>query len=1429
MTKKTYAAILVAWSLLTVLTAPTSRAADVPLPATDLRCEYLADPLGIDVARPRLSWRLDWPWRGAKQTAYRLLVASSPDLLAKDQGNLWDSGRVNSDESILVEYAGKVLASERFCYWKIQAWDEAGRPSPWSKPAIWSMGLLQPADWNAKWIGLEGGEEKSVELLAAHRASWIWLEPGAATGAPPEPRYFRRILTIPPGRQIRQAICHMTADDAFTLFVNGQEAGKSEGHANVVSVDVTARLRLGANVLAVAAVNKPGPPQNPAGLIGVLRVEFMEGDPLAVVTDGQWHASAANGAGWEKPKFDDSHWPAAAVLGAYGTAPWGRVRAGNDRRRLPARMLRKEFPVENNVVRATAYVCGLGFSEVYLNGRKLDTRVMDPTHSRYDKRAMYVTFDATNSLRKGRNAVGVILGNGRFFAPRTVVPAPTPTFGYPKLLFQMRIEFADGSSELVVSDETWKITDRGPIRANNEFDGEEYDARMEQSGWDKEGFDDSKWSPVQIVAAPGGKLIAQMLEPMRVIETLKPVAISNPRPGVYVADFGQNLYGMVRIKVKGTKGSRVAIRTTFDRHPDGMVDMGPNRSALSNDQYTLKGEGVESWAPRFRGQGTRFAEITGWPGVPTTDDLELLVVHSDLEKVGEFSCSNDLVNKVYANMRRSVRMQQRGVPMDPDRDERQAWLSVSEKTSETEGYMFNVAAFYSSFLGECRIDQRKDGCLSDAGSFWPWSQSGDPCWPAVVTTTPWSCYLMYGDRHILNENYPMMKRWLEFLEKRLDPDSIYRKGCYGDWVDAYSMDGNVSDHGATSRELLWTAYVYYNFTLVAHIADLLKQPQDAAHFRAVAEKVGAAFNKTFFDPASKTYASKTQTSYVLPLAFGLTPPEHRRAVAENLVNDILVEHTGRLSVGCVGTKWLMQTLTDIGRTDVAYTVLTQTMRPSWGYMVGKGATSIWERWDRDTRAPGMNGQSQTILAGYLGAWMYQSLGGINYDPARPGFKHIILRPQPVGDLSFVAASHKCLHGMVRSAWRIENGVFRWSVTVPANTTATVFVPTTDVVAVTEGGKPAEKAEGLRFVRAESKAVVYEVAAGDYHFAAPWSMADNPTATIPPRTYWDGRPSAKYRLDARDQGVVLRHGDGPGQCDYLGAREASVYEHDGTYYLHYDGAGPKAWLACLATSQDLVHWKKHGPALELGKPGQDDSGTAASPWTYFDGKKWHMFYVATPNVTPAPNFVPAGPYLTMKAESDGPAGPWRQRRDLVPFRTKPGAYYADCASPGHVLKHGDEYLMFFSAAKFPLRTIGIARTKDLNGAWTPDPEPALPLAEQLENSSLYFEEANKTWFLFANHVGIDHRGEYTDAVWVYWSKDLNRWAPKQKAVVLDRRNCTWSRSCIGMPSVIKVGNRLAILYDAPGRDSVDHMRRDIGLAWLPLPLCPPTDARRPAAQ
>jgi predicted GH43/DUF377 family glycosyl hydrolase len=329
-------------------------------------------------------------------------------------------------------------------------------------------------------------------------------------------------------------------------------------------------------------------------------------------------------------------------------------------------------------------------------------------------------------------------------------------------------------------------------------------------------------------------------------------------------------------------------------------------------------------------------------------------------------------------------------------------------------------------------------------------------------------------------------------------------------------------------------------------------------------------------------------------------------------------------------------------------------------------------------------------------------------------------------------------------------------------------------------------------------------------------------TIRPLKYSDSRPACKYRMDAIDVGVVLHYGDGPDSCDKFGASDLWVFKtNDTTFYMHYDAAGPKGWLSALATSKDLIHWEKRGTILNLGNNNEPDSKSASYGTTYFDGKKWHMFYLGTPNVTPAPDRIPSFPYLNMKAESKLAAGPWIKKKNIVPFRPRESTFYSSTASPGFIVKNNDEYLMFFSAADFTIkRTICIARTKSLEASWQIDPLPVVPPEEQIENSSLYYEEANKTWFLFTNHVGIGKEGEYTDAVWVYWSRDLNKWNPVNKAIVIDGQNCKWSHRCIGLPSVIKYRNRLAVFYDAPGDNSVSHMRRSIGLAFLNLPLNPP---------
>jgi alpha-L-rhamnosidase len=1064
---------------------------DATLRVDDLRCEYLIDPHGIDARAPRLSWELAavrHEARGLKQSAYQIVVAPTETALNEDKEALWDTGKVESEQSLHVAYGGKALPSHAVCWWKVRVWDQDDNVSAWSTPARWTMGMLDATDWTGRWIGWDGGEETDDVFADLGTASWIWYPGGTPTiGAPIGTRYFRKTVNLPEGRRVRKALLFATADDSFVAYVNGRHVGNGRSWAEVKLLDVTTQLRPGTNTLAVAATNSAspnvGPDHNPAGLIGLLKVEIDEGKPLLVPTDAHWRAGDAEVAGWERDGFDDSGWKDAQHAGPFGTAPWGRIGRSNHRR-LPARMLRREFSIAKEVRRATAYVCGLGFFDLHINGHLIGDHLMDPALTGYDRRACYVTFDVTPEVRAGTNAIGVVLGNGRYFAPRRDIPVPMTTYGFPKLLVQLRLEFADGSVDNVVSDSSWRLSTAGPIRSNNEFDGEEYDARREMPGWSLAGFDDSAWRSADLVKPPGGALESQTLEPIRITQVLKPVAVTNPSPGVFLIDFGQSFYGSARLRVSGPPGTAVRMRTSFNVTPEGLLNTANDRSANNLDIYVLKGQGVETWHPRFKANATRFVQVEGFPGTPNADNLEGLVTHTDMEQVGQFTCSNSLVNRIYQNARWGTRMQNRSVPMEPDRDERMPWSGHPAKTSESEGYVFNVARFYDHFLRNYRMHQGADGSLQEIlPPYWTFNTK-DIIWPSVVTIIPDWYYNFYGDLRILADNYECMKRWVLFQQKAYQkPDFTIDYCNYGDWVDGSWIKGTL-DKRTTSRPLMSTAYYYNNCRIVARAARLLGRADNATQFGDLAEKVKAGFNARFFNPKTNKYASETQGSYVFPLAFGLVPEEHRAAVIANLVDEIQIKHKGHTSVGLVGMQWFMQVLTNAGHPEVAYAVATQTTRPSWGYMVSKGATTSWERWDTDIQDGGMNGESQKILSGNLEAWCYQTLGGINYDPERPGFKHVILRPRPVGDLTFVRASHRSLYGPIVSDWKIDGGAFRWTVAVPANTTATVYVPAKDVNSVTEGDKPIGQAEGVRLLRMDAGAAVFSVGSGTYAFRSP---------------------------------------------------------------------------------------------------------------------------------------------------------------------------------------------------------------------------------------------------------------------------------------------------------------------------------------------------------
>ena len=918
------AMLLVVCGMLIGPTMPASAS----LATAALRCESRSDPRGIDTAAPRLSWQLESEQRNQRQSAYRVLVASSLEKLSLEEGDLWDSGRVTGSDSLSIVYAGRALRSGEHCYWKVQVWDQDGQASAWSRPATWEMALLRAEDWRARWVN----------------------------------------------------------------------DGK----------------------------------QNPE------RDEYFYADD-------------------------------------------------------PAPIFRKEFRLAKPIRQARLYVTGLGYHEARLNGARVGDQLLDPGWTAYEDRVFYSTYDVTAQLRGGTNCLGVTLGNGwwnplplKMWGRRNL--RESLAVGRPRFIAQLVIESADGSIQRVVSDESWKVTD-GPIRFNSIYLGEVYDARKELPGWDTPGFDDSTWRAAKPARERVGPLEAQPQPPIRITERIHAARVTEPQPGVFIYDLGQNFSGWASFRFHDAAGTKIVLRYGELLNPDGSLnpltsvcgqikgrhqnhsssvdDPQAPEVAWQSDTYIANGLGEAVYTPRFTFHGFRYVEVTGLSKPPRLEAVEGFQLGSDVADAGEFVCSNELLNQIQQMCRRTFRANLFSVQSDCPHRERFGYGGDIVATSEALMLNFDMANFYAKTVRDWSDAARPGGMLTDTAPFVGIQYCGVG-WAMAHPLLVSQLHRYYGDRRLLEEQYDVAKRWLLLVAER-NTSGIIPHG--------------LSDHESlTTRPAapMVTPLYFQCAQMLGEMASAMDATNDAARFSALADQIRVAYQSQFIDPASGRVEPGTQASQSFALYSDLVPSDLRPQALEFLVDDIRNEHHGHLSTGIMGTKFMLDVLSRNGHAETAYDIVTKTNFPGWGWMLANGATTLWEHWALSTNTYTHNHP----MFGSVSQWLIQWLGGIQPAPDAVGFDRIMIRPQTVPDLDWVRCSYNSVRGPIVSNWRREGGRVHFEIGVPANTTAEIHLPAKAANQVFESGQPVAEAGGVDILRVGNGATVIAAGSGQYFFEVP---------------------------------------------------------------------------------------------------------------------------------------------------------------------------------------------------------------------------------------------------------------------------------------------------------------------------------------------------------
>jgi alpha-L-rhamnosidase len=1057
----------------------------VAVTANSLKTEYAVNPLGIDCAQPRLSWTLETVVTGRRsqsQTAYQVLVASSAANLAVNNGDQWDNGKVLTDRSVNVIYNGAAVTTGKRYYWKVRVWDESDQVSDWSTAAWWEMGLLQTADWQqAKWISIRSASPISIPRLAADWTNYTFeadfsIQQSYAGFVFRDGGFWWQVANGNPGRL-------RAYDSAGSALLKDIAIYKAINTGTIYHFKVEIAGTLIKTYLDGVLVDTTTNGNNPKGTIGLRcesgarslfdnilvkdsgnNVMFQDDCNDNAVNNFQW-AVSANG----NLDIHDGKYMLDAKTG------------------LAAPLVRKKFQISKSISQARAYICGLGYYELFINGQRIGDNVLDPGYTNYSKRLLYTTYDVTGNLQQNTNAVGVMLGRGWYgiTTPNVWNDYRAPWNSEPKAIIRLNIQFTDGTSTDIISDGSWKAAE-GPVVFDSIRAGEIYDARKEKSGWETSGYDDTGWDNGQEVSGPQGILAAQTIQPVKAVDTLTPVSVSNPKAGVYVYDLGRNIAGWCRLTVSGPAGTNIVLKHGQRLNGDGTVNVDELRGnidygAYQRDAYILKGTGTETWEAHFSYKGFRYVELNGFPGTPNTSNLAGRVAHSAVDAIGTFTSSNTLINQVYTLTQRSILNNLYSIPTDCPHLEKNGWTCEDHLLAEMSMYSFDMERMFEKRLNDFLDDQGVDGTLQCVvPSAWG-DRNTDPAWEGSYILIAWYLYQFHGDPGILQKHYDGMKKYVDRLTQTAISSGYILNGWYGDW----SSPGNMNP--PEGAQLTSTAYYYYYVQIMSQVANLLGKSTDAATFSTLANTIKTAFNDRFFDADNEKYRvggeGYRQTSNVFPLFLGIVPDGHENSVAINLVNDIIQTRGNHLNVGILGLKYLPKVLADRDFTDITYNMFEKTDQPSHGFMSALGATTLWEQWGTDARS------LDHKMYGTIGDWMYRNVAGLDLDPFNPGFKHIIIKPLPGNGVSSARAEYGSDYGRIISDWNL-NGDLTLNVTIPVNTTAKVQIPKSSYTNITikEGsitiwnnGTYTGGAAGVSYAGETAGFINFDVGSGVYSF------------------------------------------------------------------------------------------------------------------------------------------------------------------------------------------------------------------------------------------------------------------------------------------------------------------------------------------------------------